>query len=153
MKALARATTAGKEALATRAALCLAALSQALAPAFAEDKPLTERLTPGLQCAYVNPAARLEVNIANSGAGPVALVEALRSIVQDYRTCRAIKTAGSVELGELSSDQDVLEHQELALARQRMEAELRAADQRATEMRFIVGPPPLRLTRARSSVP
>jgi hypothetical protein len=154
MRTTARAGVTTRGAQVLRSLTCASALSHAAGVAVAQEQPqLAERLTAGLQCAYADPAPRLETNIANSGAGPLELLSALTSIFNDYRTCDAIKSAVGVELGELNGNDEVLKHQEIVLARQRMESALREADQSAASMRFVVGPPPPRLTRNRSSVP
>jgi hypothetical protein len=154
MRTTARAGVTTRGAQVLRALTCAGALSHAAGVAVAQEEPqLAEHLTAGLQCAYADPEPRLETNIANSGAGPLELLSALTSIFNDYRTCDAIKSAVGVKLGELSGNDEVLKHQEIVLARQRMESALREADQSAATMRFVVGPPPPRLTRNRSSVP
>jgi hypothetical protein len=153
MRTTARAGVTTRGAQVLRALTCAGALSHAAGVAVAQEEDLSARLKAGLQCAYADPAPRLASNIANSGAGPLELVSALSGIFQDYRTCASIKSAVGAELGELNGNDEVLKHQEIVLARQRMESALREADQSAASMRFVVGPPPPRLTRNRSSVP
>lgn len=136
----------------SRTLACAVILSQA-ALAHGQELDLPERLTAGLQCAFADPARRLALNVESSGASPVELMMALTEIAEDPMTCRAIKDAAAAELTKVNSHETVVKHKAVVVARQRMEDVLREADQRASAMRFVVGPPPPRLTRNRPPVP
>jgi hypothetical protein len=151
-----KATASGKSGVnvqALRVLACAAMLSLSGERAAAQGQDLAMGLRAGLECAYVDPSDRLASNIARSGAGPVELVEALRMVLADPTSCQAIKTSVEAKLAELSNTHQVVKHEAAVLARQRMENALREADQHAAMMRFVVGPPPPRLTRNHSSVP
>ena len=136
-----------------RALTCAGALTAVTDAAVAQENDLASRLTAGLQCAYIDPAPHLASNIADAGAGPAEVVSALESLLADDRICQSIESAVSTALGELTANDEVVDNHENVLARQRMQATLREADQRIAAMRFVVGPPPPRLTRNGSSVP
>lgn len=133
--------------------LCLGGLSQLAAPVIAQEADMATRLSAGLQCAFADPAERLAANMNASGAGPVELASALNALVDNPKTCGAIRAAAETELVKLNATAAVINQQELVLARQRMDAALREADDRAAQMRFVVEPPPRRLTRNSSTVP
>ena len=146
---------AGRAAVGTAACLlgllaCAAALSQT---ALAQEPDLTKRLGAGLKCAYADPAPRLSRNMEMSGASPIELVTALATMVQDARTCRAIRAAAEAELTRLNATEAVVNYRAAILMQQRVDEMMREADLRANAMRFVVGPPPPRLTRLRPAVP